>query len=1349
MSLTQFSDSYILQRFESSKYELLNKIGEGGFGKVFKAKQLNTGQHVAIKFLAIDQHCDEQKKQRYIDRFKRETNLSSQLQHPNIVRLLNKGQIDEDLLYGVFEFVEGRSLREHLLIEGPFNALEATDIMLQVLDALIHAHNKCIVHRDIKPANIMLTKTGAKLHAKILDFGIGTFTQDNRQADFRTLTLTQETLGTPSYSSPEQLRGEPATTKTDLYVWGLVFLECLTGLPAMNGTSVAAIYHKQLSESHIPLPSALLSHPISGLLRRILKKSTTERVITGTEIFEELKSLNMSNLVGLATNMPVHPSFDDETVVYRPDELQIGSPTQQQTVYTEKKQITAVAIRFSTTFVDNRQHDLEVLDTLFKSQRNHFIDIASRYGAFHVGSVSDTSLFYFGYPTTSDNDTRLGARGSLEILSELASRNGLMREAHGAQLNIHIGIHTGMFVTYANATPEGYVASAAMALARTAKEKQILCSHDTQALLDHFYEFEHFVQLKLGQSYHPEQVYSLLGERKAEAFGFLRGTRSSHEIIGRTYEINQIQSLLSTQSTQSQLIHIHGDAGIGKSRLLFEIRNQNPKLTFQLAQCLPEHQSNALYPILNLIKYKFGLDKLGGNEAYVLFKEKIKSHVDSINLEQAVSSLLIWLNLKLDGKPLRAPSSPQVQKQLLFASVYALIFNGNSQETSSSCLVIEDLHWADNMTEEFIAYATPLLSNRSHLLCSSRRVLPNALKNSCAYSEVSLAKLTEQDSSAFISNLFGGQKVSSDLYRVLVSRADGVPLFIEELVAMLKQKELIEFKGGAYCFSDPESINQVPLSLRESLQSNLESLGFAKDTVQRAALLGREFELKRLLSIVDISEPQLFADLQLLVEQGILIKQRKALSDHYIFRHALIKDIAYESIDKSSRIKWHLQAAKVIEQEAPQDPNVSSEIARHYEAAAELPLARKWYFQSAKVAEIRYSLQESIAFYDKSLLLSNSAETKQDTIYAQSLYRLGHIYSQLGQQEKARDFLHELTEQLDIKHHNTLSVEAYITLGKTFEIVHLHSEALKHYMIADSILESLPHSASPQDDTWWQLWLSLKSAQLYVNYWLGNKVSMSKLVSLTSPIVNLIGTDEVKAKFYDDLLHLKFREKRYILSDEDLNIAQLAENSSKDTQDPSLMAYALFVNGFSLSLNQKHSLAIDKLNQAMQIAHKLKDKVTLTRCVTYQTISYRLAQDVENTYSCAIKCLKYSEDTGMHDYKAAAHANLAWAAYKQGQFAQATEQLECCFEIWEELSKTYSFPFSWIAYAQLFPLMLNEPKINEKYSSKMAAIFDQLSDQNQMFLGNQIQTLLEKPDKCSSREFLIELTNTLTQSNYL
>lgn len=282
--------------FAHSNYQLIEKIGEGGFAKVYKAKQLNTGQFVAIKFLTLNA-LQEDEKQRYINRFERETLLSGRLQHPNIVRLLDKGQCSNEHVYAVFEFISGESLKHHLAWSGSFNTVTAADIMAQILDALAHAHGQGVIHRDIKPANIMLTKTGAKIHAKILDFGIGTFVNE-QNLDTKNITLTNETLGTPSYSAPEQLRGEPATAKTDIYAWGLVFLECVTGHPAISGSSLASIFHKQLNPANVPLPGAMVDTPLGNFIRRTVSKNTSERAANASDLYQEFTQLNVAAFVG-------------------------------------------------------------------------------------------------------------------------------------------------------------------------------------------------------------------------------------------------------------------------------------------------------------------------------------------------------------------------------------------------------------------------------------------------------------------------------------------------------------------------------------------------------------------------------------------------------------------------------------------------------------------------------------------------------------------------------------------------------------------------------------------------------------------------------------------------------------------------------------------------------------------------------------------------------------------------------------------------------------------------------------------------------------------------------------------
>src|SRR5438876_997210 len=184
-------------------YEILAELGSGSFGRVYKARQLSTGQAVAIKVLRFwgdDTRADVTNQS---ERFRREMRLGAGLSHPNIVRLFDSGETEGGRLYAVFEYVPGSTLKEVLAREGCLGWGETVHLMTQVLDALSCAHARGVIHRDLKPENIMVTKTGARRNALVLDFGLGGLSRDARDWTLPRLTATCELMGTPCYAAPE------------------------------------------------------------------------------------------------------------------------------------------------------------------------------------------------------------------------------------------------------------------------------------------------------------------------------------------------------------------------------------------------------------------------------------------------------------------------------------------------------------------------------------------------------------------------------------------------------------------------------------------------------------------------------------------------------------------------------------------------------------------------------------------------------------------------------------------------------------------------------------------------------------------------------------------------------------------------------------------------------------------------------------------------------------------------------------------------------------------------------------------------------------------------------------------
>jgi beta-lactam-binding protein with PASTA domain len=222
------------------RYHILERIAAGGMGEVFRAHDAVLAREVAVKVL----HRSLSGDQGFEERFRREARAAATLNHPNIVAVYDWGAVD-GIYYMVMEYVHGRSVRELLNTGGPLAPAQAAEIVRQTLQALEHAHAKGIVHRDLKPENILLTTDGV---AKLTDLGLARAFADARSTRAGAVT------GTVQYLSPEQIRGEPADPRSDLYALGIVTFELLTGELPFTGETPMAIAYKHLSDL-VPAPS--------------------------------------------------------------------------------------------------------------------------------------------------------------------------------------------------------------------------------------------------------------------------------------------------------------------------------------------------------------------------------------------------------------------------------------------------------------------------------------------------------------------------------------------------------------------------------------------------------------------------------------------------------------------------------------------------------------------------------------------------------------------------------------------------------------------------------------------------------------------------------------------------------------------------------------------------------------------------------------------------------------------------------------------------------------------------------------------------------------------------------------
>ncbi|MDI9311416.1 MAG: TOMM system kinase/cyclase fusion protein [Limnohabitans sp.] len=890
-------------------YEIIEKIGEGGFGTVYKAIKKSTNQFVAIKTIKFKESITLQKKQQYLARFERETEICAEINHPHIVRLLDKGYYKNKDPYAVYEFVSGKNLKDHILENKGLSANETGELMGQILDALACAHKKGIVHRDLKPNNIMITKTGAKPFIKVLDFGIGAFTQDVRSVDYKNLTITQEVLGTPTYCAPEQLRGEPPTVKSDLYAWGLILIECLTGEPVMQGNSVAEVFQQQLSSHNVPLPPAIFGHPLADFLRRILHKNTKQRVGNTETIYNDYTKINFNTLVGkIQKNIS---SKKDENL-----SLTIANNLDIYKEKGERKQITVLCARLSILEGNNNVIDIETLNTIQKDQINLCLDTATRYGGYIAGTLGDIILIYYGFPQVNDTDARCAGRTALDLIGEIKNRSTLLGFHHDIHLNIQIAINSGIIVSHKNHTPEGVTPNGALDLLYHTTPGNIIVSELTKKLLDPYLEFEIISKNLNFNSNIKGNNFRLIGERQTEALSFLRPWSADRKMVGREVEFKQIVDLWNKTTTEKGFsIIIKGQAGIGKSKLIYETKKEirAKGFTVRECRCLPEHQNNALYTFIEMLKRHLGLYEQMEPE-FITKKLELTLKKSNLLLEECVPVLCSWLNLPLSKKYQVVSSTPDKQKQILFETLKNLILqlhNGNKY-----VLVIEDIHWIDPTSLDFLNELVTLQQNGSILILMTTRPDFNDLKGDKRTTTITLNPLTSSFTNELISGVLDQKKIEEKAIEYVTERTDGIPLFIEELTTMLKEKNYIFLENDEYRLVDEIEEKAIPVTLSDLLNARLDRLGFAKETAQIAATIGREFSYDLLVKSSIRDEGMIQNDLELLVEADIIYLQRKVQGESYIFKHALIRDAAYKGMVNKQRIETHKKVYQSLEIES-------------------------------------------------------------------------------------------------------------------------------------------------------------------------------------------------------------------------------------------------------------------------------------------------------------------------------------------------------------------------------------------------------------------------------------------------
>jgi predicted ATPase/class 3 adenylate cyclase len=644
----------------------------------------------------------------------------------------------------------------------------------------------------------------------------------------------------------------------------------------------------------------------------------------------------------------------------------------------ERRQLTVMFCDLVGSTALSTKLDPEDLREVIRAYQNTCAKVIAEYDGYIAKYMGDGILVYFGYPQAHENDAERAARAGLDLVAAVAELGPAQTALPKADLAVRVGIDTGLVVVGGivgeDAAEEagvvGETPNVAARLQALARPNEVVIGALTRDLVGDVVAFDDLGEHRLKGIAEAVHAWRVRRQDVAEERDAGKWIGGGLPLVGRREELGLlVRSWEASKERHGQAVLIQGEAGIGKSRLLEALRDHvsGEAHTWVAHRCSPYHANSTLYPIIEHLKrVMVWKPEDSAGERFDKLEAALGSQ--SLPLEEAVPlyAELMAVPVPDDRYQAVALSAEQKREQTLDALAGWLL---EETERSPVLQVWEDLHWADPTTLELLGLyieQSPTVSMLNVLTYRPEFVPPWSMRSHMT--PITLNRLERPEAEALIGHQAGGKQVPSEVVRHVVDKADGVPLYVEELTKTILNSDFLNEELDRYTLAGSLSEVAIPASLQDSLMARLDRLPSLREVAQMGAVLGREFAYEMLRGMTGLEEPQLQNGLEQLVADELLYQRGRGQRSKYIFKHALIQDAAYQSLLKRTRQRCHQRVAELLEEQFDETVEAHPElVAHHYTEAGEAERAVHYWREAGERARARSANLEAIAYLEKGI----------------------------------------------------------------------------------------------------------------------------------------------------------------------------------------------------------------------------------------------------------------------------------------------------------------------------------------------------------------------------------------------